>query len=143
MNLDRGERNKRVLAAITDDGVTSEEVAKKIGMAWKTVRASIANLCEDGQVHRAKFSTKVVWYFRTKRAAEAFQRPLMVERPGVIVPPKVTTHFKAAAQVFTPKHVKVQQCPGFNGLGFAANPEPVIGGFRTLGVGRYLEETAG
>lgn len=40
-----------------------------------------------------------------------------------------------------PPHVKVQVCPGYQGhLRFAPDPGRVIGGFATMGIGRYLDE---
>jgi hypothetical protein len=37
----------------------------------------------------------------------------------------------------------VQRCPGFNGLGFAEPAKVEGGAFTSLGIGKYLEETAG
>lgn len=61
-----------------------------------------------------------------------------MQRNG-ITPPKVTTRFAKDAETVIPAGVKVQQCPNFNELGFQA-PERVIGGFASMGVGRYLAD---
>jgi hypothetical protein len=49
------------------------------------------------------------------------------------------TKFEPGAQTVIPKGVKVQKCPSFNGLGFQAS-DKVIGGFASMGVGRYLAD---
>ena len=138
-----GQRSAHVLAAINDKGQTAKEIALVAGMLPESVRKPIARLCSEGQVFKAKFSSMLVWYFKTEAAAKAFTCPVRLPKESGFSPPKVQTGFVRGAHVHTPAHVKVQKCPGFNGLGFAADPEPAAGGFKSLGVGRYLEETAG
>lgn len=138
-----GQRAEHVLSAINDKGQTAKEIALVAGMLPESVRKPISRLCADGLVFKAKFSSMLVWYFRTEAAAKAFQCPTQIPKESGFTPPKVQTGFVRSAQVVRPAHVKVQKCPGFQGLGFAPEPAPVIGGFKTMGVGRYLEtETA-
>lgn len=141
--MNAGERSAQILGAINDKGQTAAEIAGCLGMDPTTVRKPIARLCGAGQVFKAKFSSMLVWYFRTEAAAKAFTCPVRLPKESGFSPPKVQTGFVRGAHVHTPAHVKVQKCPGFNGLGFAADPEPAAGGFKSLGVGRYLEGTAG
>lgn len=47
-----------------------------------------------------------------------------------------------AVEIITPEHVKVQVVPGYMGDPRYTVNGPVIGGFRTAGVGRYLDGRA-
>jgi hypothetical protein len=129
----------RVLAAITDEGLTAKEIAGKLGMDPTAVRKPIARLFHEGHIHKAKFSSVLVWYFRSEAAAKAFTTPVRL-KPAGFSPPKTKTGFDRGAKVVRPDHVKVQKCPGFQGLGFAAPAKPADGSFAALGVGRYLPD---
>lgn len=138
MRAEKGTVQDQVLGAITDKGVTSQEVAKKLDIGWMTVRKTIAKLCEQGLVHRAKFSPKVVWYFRTEGAAKAFQRPLKVAVSS-IVPVRTQSGFDRAAKVVQPAHVQIQQGPAYRSP--LERMEPLEkGAFASAGIGRYLTE---
>jgi hypothetical protein len=138
-----GQRAAHVLAAINNTGQTAKEIAAAAGMDPESVRKPISGLCRDGQVFKAKFSSMLVWYFTTEAAAKAFTCPVRPTKEPGFSPPKVQAGFVRGAQVVRPDHVKVQKCPGFQGLGFAEPAKPENSPFASLGVGRYLtEETA-
>jgi hypothetical protein len=75
-----------------------------------------------------------------KERAAALPKPKPVKtcKPaGVVVVKKVAARL-TGGEVVIPPGVKVQKLPGFKGDRFAVTG-PVVGGFRTLGIGRYIE----
>lgn len=63
----------RVLGAVNDEGVTTEGLANKLGLAWATVQKAMGYLTQAGKVKKAKFGHKTVWYFLTQQAADEFK----------------------------------------------------------------------
>ena len=132
----------RVLALVNDEGVTTEGLANKLGLAWTTVQKAMAFLSSTDQVKKAKIGHKTVWYFLTQEAADSFKvkKAKRADIPPAVSVVKTKTSFEKGAQIVIPPHVKPQECPPFKGLGFADEPGKVCGGFATMGVGRYLAD---
>ena len=140
--LGSGERSAIVLAAINDKGQMSKEIAAAAGMDSEAVRKPIARLCAEGLVFKAKFSSMLVWYFKTEAAAKAFTCPVRLRsNESGFTPPKVQSGFERGAEVVQPAHVKKQKCPGYLGDPRFEVKGKVSGGFADMGIGRYVEET--
>jgi hypothetical protein len=131
---------ERVEAAITESGWTVRRLMAALGWSRETVDTAVDSLERAGKIHGVKWRNATT-YFPTKAAADAFRwgtKPASALPPTVAVAVKTKTSFDKRAQIVIPKDVKVQECPPFKGLGFADEPKGVVGGFATLGVGKYL-----
>ena len=68
-----------------------------------------------------------------------------VPRPSVMLSPAAVRMLKKQipdVPAIIPDHVKVQVCPGYRGdIRYLPQTDRVIGGFATMGIGRYLEPT--
>lgn len=134
------EREATILGAVSDKGWSGYTLRHMLGMEATSVRRSLMRLAQAGKIHAGTNKRGITNYFKTKEAAQAFAST----KPASALPPTVEVkatvqRFVSEAVVVKPAHVKVQTCPAFQGLGFADEPGPVVGGFRTMGVGRYLE----
>jgi hypothetical protein len=129
---------ERVQAAITESGWTVRRLMAALGWSRETVDTAVDSLERAGKIHSVKWRNATT-YFPTLAAAKAFQfgtKPT----PALPVAVKTKTSFDKRAQIVIPTGVKVQECPPFKGLGFADEPSKVVGGWATMGVGRYLPE---
>lgn len=131
----------RVLRLVTDEGVTTEGISRKLGSQWTMVQKAMAYLAASGQVKKAKIGHKTVWYFLTQEAADAFaaKKSKRAATPPNVEVVKTKTSFEKGAQIIVPQGVKVQECPPFRGLGFSET-QPKERAFSSLGVGRYLPD---
>lgn len=132
---------RQFLDAIDDNGSTMEQIAKRMGRTNDHAREHVVWLERAGMVHRARVAYNVCYWFKDKAKAikclQAHQESKKAA-PLVHIAVKTATRFEPGAQIVVPAGVKVQECPQFRGLGFA-EPERVVGGWATLGVGKYLE----
>ncbi len=74
-----------------------------------------------------------------KQAPKTSHKPLAIVTYAAAKKP----HKKASppsGPIVVPPHVKVQVCPGFKGDRFSVTG-PVVGGFSTMGIGRYYSQT--
>jgi hypothetical protein len=136
------ELRQRILAAMADEGSTMEQIAKAIDRTNDCAREHMRALEKAGAVHRARVAYNVCYWFKDKaKAIQCLQAHSEAKNaaPLVHIAVKVATKFDRDAQIVVPKGVKVQEGPAFKGLGFAEQAGPVVGGWATLGVGRYLE----
>jgi hypothetical protein len=87
----------------------------------------------------------------TKRARMAKKRALRPPKPAKAVrPPRphrapsvtVAKKERIGGEVVIPDGVRVQVLPGFTSDRFAVNG-PVMGGFKTMGIGRYIDDLMG
>lgn len=105
------DRQSQALKAIPEDGITSNELAKRLGWAWETAQQACCDLVQNGLLFKAKMGHRTVRYFRDKAKAEKYQREHVsnaAKPAGVTIK---TKGFRADAEVIIPKHVKVKRGP--------------------------------
>lgn len=105
------DRQSQALKAIPEDGITSNELSKRLCWAWETAQQACCDLVNAGQLFKAKMGHRTVRYFRDKAKAEKYQREHAsnaAKPAGVILK---TKGFRSDAEVIIPKHVKVKRGP--------------------------------
>jgi predicted ArsR family transcriptional regulator len=137
------EREATVQAAVSDTGWTGYTLSPVLGMDSTSLRRDLHRLATAGRVHAGTNARGVTRYFKTREAADLFASTKPPSAIPSTVQVKATVKGFANAEVVRPAHVKVQRCPGFQGLGFAEPAKVEGGAFASLGIGKYLEETAG
>lgn len=103
------DRQSQALHAIPEDGITSNELSKRLCWAWNTVQQTCCYLVNAGQLFKAKMGHRTVRYFRDKTRAELYEQEHKATKYAVVT--IKSRAFKADAEVVTPKHVKVKRGP--------------------------------
>ena len=145
-DLERIERTELTYQALGGEFNTSAALGKKLGFPQSRVQKYLSAMEAVGRVFRVTRKCSQVNWFKTQQEADEFRKAaLRAVKQAKTAPLPPTVMLKAAsfskgAQIVVPAHVKPQECPPFKGLGFADEPSKVVGGWATMGVGRYLAD---
>lgn len=109
--------------------------------AERAVSSAIDRALRKGLLHRAQVSYRHVVYFGDARAAMKFEA-LHAQSPSAgqarfNARPSRATSMQDKGDAVIPSNVRVQSIPGIERI-YDRPPERVIGGFASMGVGRYL-----
>jgi hypothetical protein len=139
-----GERSLRILDMCAEpEGATSERVAEAVGIRKKIASALLGHLTEAGRLHRGKVPSVLVHYFTSAAAAQAWtmqqtSAKWRLDLPGA-AHSAATGHVLPALKTEVVGGVRVTRGPsiGYDPR-YCLDPDTrVVGGFATLGIGRY------
>ena len=74
------DRQSQALKAIPEDGITSNELSKRLCWAWETAQQACCDLVNAGQLFKAKMGHRTVRYFRAATAPARMTRTPPDER---------------------------------------------------------------